>query len=355
MSYFVINKQMDFDRGYLRGGVFQEGRLGFPDGSSSLCFISRVFDSREEETEWGRAVLDAPGNAGAALQLAVYASGQDWMMVGGRHRKLQDLIKDTEIPEDEKEKLFRPLLKKRFVGNSDVLLNGITGRYLFIMLTMFRQEAELSCGSICLYFPKRSWLDYLPAVYRMDPEGADFTERFLGIFQSLYDDRDREIRESAGLMCPETCPRALLEQLAEWHDVKDSYLWPDDRLRVLIARIPEFEAMRGTLGGLRESLKLYTGEEPVIREEEDPPGTVTVGVHERFLRDAREYGSLRRIIGHMMPAGLDVRVVPLRQRMQIGFDVYVGVNSAMTEIGEMKLDGTSPAGLAVLGGREAEE
>ena len=180
MSYFVINKQMDFDRGYLRGGVFREGRLGFPDGSSSLCFISRVFDSREEETEWGRAVLDAPGNAGAALQLAVYASGQDWMMVGGRHRKLQDLIKDTEIPEDEKEKLFRPLLKKRFVGNSDVLLNGITGRYLFIMLTMFRQEAELSCGSICLYFPKRSWLDYLPAVYRMDAEGADFTERFTG-------------------------------------------------------------------------------------------------------------------------------------------------------------------------------
>ena len=81
MSYFVINKQMDYDRGYLRGGIFREGRLSFPDGSSSLCFISRVFDSREEETEWGRAVLDAPENAGAALQLTVYASGQDWMMV----------------------------------------------------------------------------------------------------------------------------------------------------------------------------------------------------------------------------------------------------------------------------------
>lgn len=355
MSYFVINKQMDYDRGYLSGGFFSDGRLRISDGSPCLCFISRVFDSREAETDWGRAVLDVPVNAGAALQLSFYTSGQDLILYGGRHRPLSDLIRDPGIPEEEKEELFEPLLKKRCAGQRDILLNGVNGRYLFFMLTMFPQETELSCGSICLYFPKQSWLDYLPSVYRRDAAGADFTERFLGIFQSLYDDRNREIRESAGMMSPETCSRALLEELAEWHDLKDSYLWPDDRLRVLVARAPEFEAMRGTLGGLREYLKLYTGEDPVVREEDDSPGTVTVGVHERFLRDAREYGSLLRIIGHMMPAGLDVRVVPLRQRMQVGFDVYVGVNSAMTEIGEMKLDGTSPAGLAVLGGREAEE
>ncbi len=355
MSYFVINKKMDYDRGFLRGGEFRDGRLRILDGSSSAYFFSRLFDSREMDTEWGRIILNAPENAGAALQLSVYASENDWIRVGERRYSLQSLISDGGLSEKRKEELFAPLLKKRFVGKTDVLLNGISGRYLFFALTLFRQESEISCGDICLYFPKQSWLDYLPAVYRQDPAGADFTERFLGIFQSLYDDREREIRSSAELLTPSACSRQLLEELAEWHDLKDVYLWTDDKLRQLIERAPEFSAMRGTVGGLREYLKLYTGEDPVIREEEDEQGCITVAVHERFLKDAREYSSLIRIISHMMPAGLELRVIPLRERMQVGFDVYLGVNSAMTEIGDMTLDGASPAGLAVLGGREAEE
>ena len=193
MSYFVVNKQMDYDRGFLRGGAFRDGRLRISDGAPCAYFFSRVFDSRLEETEWGRAVLDVQENAGAGLQLSVYASERDWIQTEGLHVPIQKLISDPALPMEKKEELFGPLLKKRFVGKNDVLLNGISGRYLFFLLVLFRQETELSCGGICLFFPKKSWLDYLPSVYRRDPEGADFTERFLGIFQSLYDDRERVI------------------------------------------------------------------------------------------------------------------------------------------------------------------
>ena len=112
--------------------------------------------------------------------------------------------------------------------------------------------------------------------------------------------------------------------------------------------------MRGTVAGLREYLRLYTGEEPVIREDENEPSVFSVGVKENLLADAKEYRSLLRVISHMKPAGMEVRVVPLRQRMQMGADVYLGLNSAISGVEGLVLDGTSPAGLTVLSGKRGE-
>ena len=355
MSYFVINKKLDYERGFLSGGEFRDGRLFLrEDCRVRASFYSRLFDSREAGTEWGRFTADSPKNAGAGFQLSFYASDQPFIQCGDRKRLIQDMISDPGLSDDEKREFLKPLLRKHFVGQNDVLLNGVRGRYLLFVLDLYRQESETSCGVMCLYFPKDSWIRYLPGVYSRDKEGADFTERFLGIFQTLYEDREREIRGSAAFLNPDSCGRALLEELAEWHDLKDIYLWSDDRLRELIRRAPELSVMRGTVSGLREYLKLYTGEEPVIREDEKDPSVFSVGVREDFLEDAKEYRSLLRVISHMKPAGTEVRVVPLRRRMQMGADVYLGLNSAISGVEGLVLDGTSPAGLTVLSGKGGE-
>ena len=66
MSYFVINKKLDYDRGFLSGGEFRDGRLFLKeDCRVKACFFSRLFDSREAGTEWGRFTADSPGNTGA--------------------------------------------------------------------------------------------------------------------------------------------------------------------------------------------------------------------------------------------------------------------------------------------------
>lgn len=355
MSYFVINKKLDYDRGFLSGGEFRDGRLFLKeDCRVKACFFSRLFDSREAGTEWGRFTADSPGNTGAGFQISFYAADQPFVQCGERKRLIADLVRDPRVSDDDKREFLKPLLKKRFVGENDVLLNGVCGRYLLFVLDLYRQEHETSCGAMCLYFPKNSWIRYLPGVYSQDREGADFTERFLGIFQTLYEDREREIRGSASFLNPDSCGRELLEELAEWHNLKDIYLWPDDRLRTLIRRAPELSRMRGTVAGLREYLRLYTGEEPVIREDENEPSVFSVGVKENLLADAKEYRSLLRVISHMKPAGMEVRVVPLRQRMQMGADVYLGLNSAISGVEGLVLDGTSPAGLTVLSGKRGE-
>ncbi|MDO4803529.1 MAG: hypothetical protein Q4A32_01755 [Lachnospiraceae bacterium] len=328
MSYFVINKQLDYDLGFLSGGEYRDGRLfvsGDMDGAA--CFVSRLFDSRKEGCEWGRFVADARKDVGAGLQIAFYASETPIIQYRNRDVPIRELIQDKRISAEKKKEIFEPLFKKRFVGFRDVLLHGIRGRYLFFILDLYRQENENSCGDMCLFFPKTSWLKYLPSVYSRSPEEADFVERYLGIFQSFYEDREREIRNSAELLHPGTGGRAILEELGAWHDFPDLFLWPDDKLNELIRRAPRLRAKHGTAYGMKEYLKLYTGTEPEITEDDKNPNLVLIAVPERYLTDMREYRLLLRIIGHMLPAGMEVRVTPLAQSGRKQGAMSIGINS----------------------------
>ena len=356
MSYFVINKQLDYDLGFLSGGEYRNGRLSvFRKAENGACFISRLFDSRDEGTEWGRFVVDARRDAGAGLQIAFYTSERPEIAYRNRNVPIQELISDPTISAEKKKEIFSPLFKKRFVGSRDILLNGITGRYLFFIMDLYRQENDNTCGNMCLYFPKTSWIRYLPSVYSRNPQDADFTERFLGIFQSFYEDREREIRNSAELLFPDAGERAMLEELAEWYDFRDVYLWPDEKLCELIKRAPYLRAKYGTVGGMKEYLSLYTGTVPEIREDEKNPNLVIIAVPERYLTDVREYNLLLRIIGHMLPAGMDVRVTSLREKDGMIKSMSIGVNSFLGGPKSDKSDSTRYPGIILDDDREAEK
>ena len=356
MSYFVINKQLDYDLGFLSGGEYRNGRLSVSsDAESGACFVSRLFDSRSEGTEWGRFVVDARSDVGAGLQIAFYATETSTIVYRNRIVSIQELISDRKLSSEDKKEIFEPLLKKRFVGFKDVLLNGITGRYLFFIIDLYRQENDNTCGDMCLYFPKTSWIRYLPSVYSRNPKDADFTERFLGIFQSFYEDREREIRNSSELLYPVAGERAMLEELAEWYDLTDVYLWPDEKLNVLVRRAPHLMAKHGTIGGMIEYLSLYTGTEPEIKEDDKNPNLVTIAVPERYITNMREYSLLLRIIGHMLPAGMDVRVTSLRDQGEIRKAISIGVNSFLGGTEDDTYNSTRYPGIILENDGEAEK
>ncbi len=356
MSYFVVNKQLDYDRGFLSGGVYRNRRLSVSgDGENCARFVSRLFDSGTGETEWGRFTLDARSDAGAGLQIAFYTSESPMFLYRNRNVRIQELISDPRISADEKKTIFAPLFRKRFVGARDILLNGIRGRYLFFILDLYRQETENSCGDMCLYFPKTSWLQYLPAVYSRDPESADFTERFLGIFQSIYEDRERSIRNSAEMLNPLSCGRAMLEELGRWHDLTDIYLWPDEKLAELIRQAPSLHKKRGTIGGLKDYLRLYLGTEPLVREDEKDPSLVIVSAPERYLTDIREYRLLLQIIRHVLPVGMEARVTPLPDSGEQEAAVAIGVNSILGGAESADADGRLSPGIILEDSREAEK
>ena len=326
----MINKKTDYERGFLDGLEYRDRRLCL-DGSvkGTGVFFSRVFDSLESGTVWHRFTVDCQREACVGLRLSFYGFESEELIVNNCKTTVSDLLRNGEISSREKKRILEPWLKKSAFGKNDLILHEVEGRYLVVCAELSRHETDNSLGDMCLYFPKDSWLKFLPGVYSRNSETADFTDRFLSIFQSIYDDREREIRESAGLLHPAAVNRPLLEELASWYDLKDLYLWTDDRLRELVSKAPELNRKRGTVSGLKEYLKIYLGEEPEIREDAENPYSFTVLVPEKFIDDPKEYQALVRAIGHMKPAGITAGILPMQRTAQESTNLRLGINSRL--------------------------
>ena len=78
--------------------------------------------------------------------------------------------------------------------NPDCLVQSGPGRYLWLRLTFNSNGSDSpELRSLKVFYPRVSYLQYLPAVYQEDENSRLFLERFLSIFQSEFDDLDRKI------------------------------------------------------------------------------------------------------------------------------------------------------------------
>jgi len=64
---------------------------------------------------------------------------------------------------------------------------------------------------IRIWYPRASWLQYLPAVYQEDQESASFLSRFLSILQTSFDCFDETIDDIASLFDPLSVPNTSNE------------------------------------------------------------------------------------------------------------------------------------------------
>lgn len=363
MKYFVINKELDYQRGYLEQAQYRMGALGLSDGALHGAFFSRVFDGREEGLAWHRFTMKGHGPGTASVQLSFYSSDSLELRSGNRRLDIPELLRDSTVALEEKKELLSPLLKKRALFPADILLHEVRGRYLFFLAELFSQGGEgPRLGKMTLFFPREDWLKYLPGLYRREAASADFLARYLGIFQSFYDDCGRRIFESGQLLSPEAAGKDWLEELAGWFGLPDIYLWPEDKLRELLKMLPRLLEETGTVRGMLDMVRLYTGETPLLLEcarlsglpgyvrlYGDEPYRFVLLVKEEHLASEKDYQALLCVVGQMKPAHMEVRLVPLRQRLILGESTYLGINSALRGSEPVRLDGHSALAFAAVG------
>lgn len=358
MKYFLVNKELDYERGYLEQAEYSRGALRLLPGADYGVFFSRVFDGKEEELCWHRFVAEGHGPGGASLRMTFYAADSLEIGAGGVTVRIPDFLKDSSVPLEEKKRILAPLEKKRALFPRDILLNEVKGRYLFFLAELYAQAGTgPEIEEMTLFFPREDWLRFLPGVYRREKAGADFTARYLGLFQSFYDDCDRQIRQSSLLLNPADAEASVLKQLGEWFQLEDIYIWPEEKLRLLLKNVPGLFERTGTAQGMREIVCLYTGEEPILIEcgglsglpggeryerlyGNDPYQFVLL-IREKYVPTARDYQALLCIIRQMKPAHMETRVVPLRQKLVLGSDTYLGINSVLGNYRPLCLDGRS--------------
>lgn len=372
LKYFIINKTVDFERGtYEKMIPCPEGlRFASETGSGVGQFITRIFDSGERGTEWHRLTIRTTGCTGSDLRIRVYAADSDALFLEGETVYLHDILHDREMRLSRKLELFAPFEQMRSAESSDVLLHGISGRYIWFLIEIYSGSGtSAQITEVKVQLPSQSWIDYLPQIYRKGDGETHFLERYLAVFQTMYEELDAMIADSAYWFDPECTDPSFLLWLADWIDIAESWLWPEEKLRTFIINAVSLYRRRGTKESLSEIIELYTGEKPFIVEEFDvrayegteiydhtllpmygnDPYTITVLINRETVKTEHDYNALRKIAGEMLPAAMQLRTILLEPYIFAGKFSYLGINSTLGSYKSAAFDGQSTLMLSAIG------
>ncbi len=362
LRYFVFNKRKDYESGYRNGIQITAKGIALMEGESQNgTFISRLLDSGEEENQWHRAVIQSEDYGDDSIKFYIYCCDRDRVAVDGRIRLWEELIRDTEVPIEKKRRVMEPYLAHIVQNPSDILLYHARGRYLWIEVQLFCQAGFLpEISHMKIYAGNRNFLSYMPAIYQTGGR-EDFLGRFLGLFESVYQDLDEKIGDSKRQLDPIAALPEFLHWLAKWVGVSNAHLWQEDKLRLLLQGIVKKNLIRGTREYMEYMVGTFTGERPFFLEYSDieryrknpvayrclrksyayGPYEVSVFVREQAVSSLREQHALKRMIEDMKPAHIRVHLVILRPGIYLGQNVYAGVNSMLVTYERANLNGVS--------------
>jgi phage tail-like protein len=221
-----------------------------PDGSGRFrgTWTSLPLDSGTPGTRWHRLVLDGEFGENTSTGLSCYLS--DTPVADG-------VV--LALPEDE----WIPCLPGRASlqgpDRRDALFpDACLGRYLWSRIALEGTEAASPVvASIAVQYPRISYLDYLPAIYREDTGSAAFLDPFLAIFEGTFTGVDIAIDRMSRLFDPLATPPEFLPWLATWLAVSRDEEWPEEKLRGFIRNAALFYRKRGTREGLEEMLRFF--------------------------------------------------------------------------------------------------
>lgn len=364
------------------------------------AFYTRTLDNGADRSTWHRLALEANLPPGTIIEIFYHSSDDT------RLRGLVDAVfADPNDSLQRKVERLEALLGTKWIGPeknpTDMLLREKTGRFLWLKLALSTFDANQKpvVRELRAYYPRISYLRYLPATYQEDAVSRAFLERFLSLFESVLYGLETEIAALFKNFDPLTTPAGFLDWLASWLNLALEEEWPETRKRQFLLQAPELFKQKGTAAGIAGLVEIYTGQRPLIVEHAlvSPPlilgkplrlglNSVVIATPIRGFRlgDSAVLGrtALREVaqlpedpfqtmahrftlLLNMSRAEFQLHEAKLRQMLDdetpahtaytlklIGAgsaaaDLYVGVNSRVEEYQPVRLNGTARVGRVV--------
>jgi phage tail-like protein len=235
----------------------------------SGTYLSRPLDSKLYRCVWHRIVLHGSIPAGSRVRVETYTAEAE-----------VSLLQIQNLPPEAWE---TQQVVKEIDGDWDCLVRSGGGRFLWLRLTLFSKGAATPViENVRVEFPRVSLRRFLPAVFGAEPTSADFTDRFLSIFDTTLRSIERHVDQQARLFDPDSAPAEssgarpdFLTWLGTWIGVTMDRHWPEAKRRKLLKQATALYNLRGTREGLRRQLLLLldmdqericcAGDQPVTR------------------------------------------------------------------------------------------
>jgi phage tail-like protein len=213
--------------------------------------LSSTLDSGIEGCAWHRIRLDASVPEGTTIEVATQTAETDiWAKP----------VSQEFQPESFSYSSANTASSISLTGNNpDCLVQSRPGRYLRVRVKLQSNGVKSPVmRRVRVYFPRESYLQYLPAVYQEDDESRLFLERFLSIFQSTFDGLDQRVDDLWMLFDPASVPDQWFAWLAQWVGLPINPLWTDSQRRIALKKAGGVYPRRGTAAGIQELVKEYS-------------------------------------------------------------------------------------------------
>ncbi|MCI1278632.1 MAG: phage tail protein [Nitrospira sp.] len=285
-------------------GIAVFARLKVPVGLAGTLYLP-VLDNGKIDGTWHGVSLTGQLPAKSGIEIAYYASN-DEDLKANYIRKLQSSASGESVATDIESLMERHwrIDTGRFTGGGtakrqlDMAFVANKGRYLWLRLSITAYDAAShpSVTQVQVRYPRISLLRYLPSVYQEEPGSAAFLERFLALFETVFQEVDITITDLYQYFDPATTSPEFLSWLASWLSLSLDDSLPEDRKRALIAQSPLLFRDKGTPAGIRNFLSLYTGSSVEVREPSllaNPFTTGQIKLGEESILASRSAGALR--------------------------------------------------------------
>ncbi len=233
-------------------------------------YYSKVLDSGIHKCQWHRLGLQASIPENSRVEI-YYCSFDDEKI----KKEIDNHFSNPELSTTEKIAAVKKISVEKkiaWIGPEtnppDMLFREKTGRYirLKIVLSTFEKTVKPGITGMKLYYPRITYMQYLPALYREDKAGSEFLERYLSLFQTVLDGIEEQIDEVPVFFDPAASPSEFLPWLSTWLGTLYDETWEEESWRIFLSRAYELYKKKGTRIGLLEVLEIYTGHKPYIIE-----------------------------------------------------------------------------------------
>ncbi|MCW4464556.1 phage tail protein [Glutamicibacter sp. MNS18] len=217
-----------------------------------------------------------------------------------------------------------------------------------------------------VHAPRHSSLAMLPPGYRQEPDSADFLDRFLSYFDTVFAEVEATHRNVAELLDARSAPAgAALDWLGSWFGLDFDVTWDEPTRRRVIGEAMAYRTERGTVPGIRRLLRWHTALPepwPAVIEHfrvpaeavppvggsalEDPgaPHQCTIVLPACAAPAETDRQRIRGLLAAHLPAHVRARVRYIHPGVVIGAQSSVGVDTLLGGVPDGNL-GTGQLGI----------
>ena len=339
-------KKVNYYRLALRRGrmhrmeVSEDDRL-VGQGGGVFSYLAPVFDSADYECTWHRLRLEG-----------VFTNCKYEIIAAATDVNLQEILGDEKLAAAQQLQVLKEYGHIRKVNVNDMLLHSLQGRYLWVMINVAgaRTDSHFRIEGFSVEFPQTSFVEYLPEIYQ---QGRDsFFERYMAVFQSMYEDLEKEVDKLPQYLDYQTTSENNLPILAEWAGGRALLdQWTPKQLRMLIGNLQKIQSGRGTWTVMEQMIWLLTGQKAVIveyfswRDWMRKQSTLFEEYHQLFGNDEDTFAviidatekepeiserKLEEKLQDYTPLGMNCKVIYLRKSSYMDKQCYLDKNSYLS-------------------------